>query len=151
MIYVVDASAAVEYLLRTAVGERVGALLADAALAAPELLDAEVLAVLRHEVALGSLESRRAGEAVTDLREWHIERVPHRPCARTRGRRPRCPSELIRSRAAWRRAGRGSAKVQSSHHVVHRSGAEPAARSRVPQRSLQAPPQPQNLSRLAHG
>jgi predicted nucleic acid-binding protein len=79
VIYVVDASAAVEYLLRTAVGERVGGLLADAALVAPELLDAEVLAVLRREVIGGRLEPRRAAEAVTDLRDWGVERLSHRP------------------------------------------------------------------------
>jgi predicted nucleic acid-binding protein len=79
LIYVVDASAAVEYLLRTAVGERVGGFIADAALVAPELVDAEVLAVLRREVAGGRLGAHRAGEALTDLRDWGIERLSHRP------------------------------------------------------------------------
>ena len=78
MILVVDASAAVEYLLVTALGERVGGLLEAAALAAPELLDAEVLAVLRREVLAGRLGERRAAEAVDDLRDWGIERLPHR-------------------------------------------------------------------------
>jgi predicted nucleic acid-binding protein len=74
----VDASAAVEYLLRTALGLRVAALLEDADLAAPELLDAEVLAVLRREVLAGRLAERRATEAVADLRDWGLERVAHR-------------------------------------------------------------------------
>jgi predicted nucleic acid-binding protein len=68
LILVVDASAAVEYLLLTPLGERVGDLLGGAALAAPELLDAEVLAVLRREVLAGRLRERRAAEAVDDLR-----------------------------------------------------------------------------------
>jgi predicted nucleic acid-binding protein len=75
---VVDASAAVEYLLVTGLGERVSELLEGAALAAPELLDAEVLAVLRREVLAGRLQERRASEAVDDLRAWGIERVAHR-------------------------------------------------------------------------
>ena len=79
MTFVVDASAAVEYLLLTAVGERVGGVLERAALAAPELLDAEVLAVLRREVLAGRLQEQRAMEAVDDLRDWGVERVPHRP------------------------------------------------------------------------
>src|SRR5205807_2476046 len=78
LILVVDASAAVEYLLVTALGERVGGLLEAATLAAPELLDAEVLAVLRREVLAGRLGERRAAEAVDDLRDWGIERLPHR-------------------------------------------------------------------------
>ncbi len=78
MIFVIDASAAVEYLLLTALGERVAGLLGEAALAAPELLDAEVLAVLRREVLAGRLRERRAAEAVDDLRDWSIERLAHR-------------------------------------------------------------------------
>ena len=78
MILVVDASAAVEYLLQTAIGHRVGELLDRADVAAPELMDAEVLAVLRREVMARRLESRRAAEAVDDLRAWNAERIAHR-------------------------------------------------------------------------
>jgi len=78
VIVVVDASAAVEYLLQTALGVRVGALIESADVAAPELLDAEVLAVLRREVLMGRLAERRATEAVSDLRDWGIERLPHK-------------------------------------------------------------------------
>ena len=77
-IYVVDASAAVEHLLRTTLGVRLEPILANAELAAPELLDAEVLAVLRREVLRGRLEETRAGEAVDDLAVWPVERLPHR-------------------------------------------------------------------------
>ncbi|HYC21797.1 MAG TPA: type II toxin-antitoxin system VapC family toxin [Candidatus Bathyarchaeia archaeon] len=79
MILVVDASAAVEYLLQTTIGQRVGGLLQEADLVAPELLDVEVLAVLRREVLAGRLAERRAREASVDLRDWGIERVAHRP------------------------------------------------------------------------
>ena len=75
---IVDASAAVEYLLQTRLGARVAELLGHARLAAPELLDAEVLSVLRRESLAGRLPERRAAEAVTDLRDWGVERVGHR-------------------------------------------------------------------------
>ncbi len=78
MILVVDASAAVEYLLQTTLGLRAASLLENADLAAPELLDAEVLAVLRREVLFGRLAERRATEAVTDLHDWGVERMAHK-------------------------------------------------------------------------
>jgi len=78
-MFVVDASAAVEYLLQTAVGVRVGGLLGGWPVVATELLDAEVLAVLRRLVLGRRLRPARATEAVADLRDWGIERVPHRP------------------------------------------------------------------------
>jgi predicted nucleic acid-binding protein len=34
--------------------------------------------VLRREVLSGRLNERRAGEAVTDLRDWGLERLSHR-------------------------------------------------------------------------
>jgi predicted nucleic acid-binding protein len=78
MILVLDASAAVEYLLQTRLGVRVGALIETADIGAPELLDAEVMAVLRREVLKGRLAERRATEAVGDLRDWGIYRLPHK-------------------------------------------------------------------------
>lgn len=75
----IDASAAVEYLLQTTLGMRAAALIEDADVAAPELLDAEVLAVVRREVLAGRLKEKRAAEAVMDLRDWGIERLTHRP------------------------------------------------------------------------
>ena len=79
MIVVVDASAAVEYLLQTSLGVRVASLIESADISAPELLDAEVLAVLRREVLAGRLVEERATEAVSDLRDWGLERLPHKP------------------------------------------------------------------------
>jgi len=69
---------AVEYLLQTDLGQRAARWLEGSDLVAPELLDAEVLAVLRREVLSGRLSETRASEAVTDLRDWGIERLPHR-------------------------------------------------------------------------
>jgi predicted nucleic acid-binding protein len=77
--FVVDASAAIELLLRTDVGLDVESLLGDETIFAPELLDAEVLAVFRREVALERLSRRRAEEAIEDLSDWGIERLRHRP------------------------------------------------------------------------
>lgn len=78
MILVVDASAAVEYLLRTKLGLALEAILDGAELAAPQLLDAEVLAVLRREVLAKRLLPKRAGEAIEDLLDWDVERLSHR-------------------------------------------------------------------------
>jgi predicted nucleic acid-binding protein len=79
---VVDASAAVEFLLRTAVGLRVEGAIGDASLFAPELLDVEVTAVLRREVLRGRLRSERAAEALDDLVEWDLVRLTHRELVR---------------------------------------------------------------------
>lgn len=78
MTLVIDASAAVEYLLQTSIGVRVAGIVETAELVAPELLDAEVLSVLRREVLAVRLDPSRAREAVSDLREWPLERIAHR-------------------------------------------------------------------------
>jgi predicted nucleic acid-binding protein len=82
MNVVIDASAAVEYLLRTAVGLRVEGLTADVNLFAPELLDAEVTAVVRRLVLRGKLRAARAVQALDDLVAWDIERISHRALVR---------------------------------------------------------------------
>lgn len=78
MNVVVDASIAVEVLLQTQLGQRAMGTLMPAALFAPELLDVEVLAVLRGEVLGGRLDATRAGQAIDDLRDWDVERIGHR-------------------------------------------------------------------------
>ena len=80
--YVVDASIAVEYLLRTPLGETVAGMIENAPLAAPELLDAEVLSVLRRAVLGGRIEPARALTAIEDLLLWPVERIPHRALVR---------------------------------------------------------------------
>lgn len=64
--------------MQTAVGIRAAHAIEESDLVAPELLDAEVLAVLRREVLSGRLAEARASEAVCDLRDWGVERLSHR-------------------------------------------------------------------------
>lgn len=78
MTYVIDASIAVEYLLRTEVGQRVADILQDALLIAPELLDVEVLSVIRRAVLQGRLDEQRALLSLTDLMAWPIDRIAHK-------------------------------------------------------------------------
>ena len=77
----VDASVAVEYLLRTPLGLTVANTLDSASLIAPELMDAEVLSVLRRAVLNGVLEEARAEMAVEDLAHWPVDRISHRSLA----------------------------------------------------------------------
>jgi predicted nucleic acid-binding protein len=77
--YVIDASAATEYLLRTPLGLKLASVIADSDLLAPELLDVEVLSVLRRAVLQRQLTEQRALLAIEDLMDWSIDRIPHRP------------------------------------------------------------------------
>ncbi len=79
--YVIDASVAVEYLLRTPLGITIGNSLENASLVAPELLDAEVISALRRAVLKGHLDEKRAVMALDDLAIWPIDRVSHRMLA----------------------------------------------------------------------
>ena len=71
--YVIDASIAVEYLLRTPLGLTVTELMETASLVAPELLDPEVLT--------RRLEAKRAQMVVDDLIAWPVDRISHRDLA----------------------------------------------------------------------
>jgi predicted nucleic acid-binding protein len=75
--YVIDASAATEYLLRTPLGLKLADVIEGAFLLAPELLDVEVLSVLRRAVLRGELIEQRALVAIEDLIDWSIDRIPH--------------------------------------------------------------------------
>ena len=75
--YVIDASAAAEYLLRTPLGRRLGELIEGAALVAPALVDVEVLSVLRRAVLHQKLAETRAQLAIQDLSDWPLDRIPH--------------------------------------------------------------------------
>ena len=76
---VIDASAAVEYLIGTAAGERVAERIgqADVALHAPHLLDLEVTHTLRRLVRSGTLDTARAEEAFVDLLALRVRRHAH--------------------------------------------------------------------------
>ena len=58
--FVIDASAATEYLLRTPLGIKVEAAIEQTSLIAPELLDVEVLSVLRRAVLRREITEQRA-------------------------------------------------------------------------------------------
>jgi predicted nucleic acid-binding protein len=75
--FVIDASAAAEYLLRTPLGQSLDDLLEDAFLMAPALLDAEVMSVLRRALLQKKIEEHRARLALEDLRDWPVDRIPH--------------------------------------------------------------------------
>lgn len=76
---VLDASAVIELLLRTATGKRVARRISarGQGLHAPHLVDVEVLQVLRRWEAHGALSPVRAAEAVADLSELDVRRHPH--------------------------------------------------------------------------
>jgi len=77
--YVIDASAATEYLLRTPLGLKLAGVIEDSVLLAPELLDVEVVSVLRRAVLRDQLTEQRALLAIEDLLDWSIDRISHRP------------------------------------------------------------------------
>ena len=81
--YVIDASAAFEYLLNTPSGLRVAELIETTPPIAPEMLDVEVMSALRGAVMRGAIEEAQALTALEDLALWPIERVSHRFLVRT--------------------------------------------------------------------
>jgi predicted nucleic acid-binding protein len=76
--YVLDASAAYEYLLRTSIGLTLVDTVENMSLVAPELIDVEVLSALRREVLGGRLEEQRALSALEDLVVLRVVRISHR-------------------------------------------------------------------------
>ena len=76
---VLDASAAVEWLLQTSVGQLIEKRLYSVreSLHAPHLLDIVVAQVLRRLVREGTVPGNRADEAVRDLLDLQITRYPH--------------------------------------------------------------------------
>ena len=79
--YVVDASVVVDYILKTPRGLAVGGVIEDAWLLAPEMVDAEVLSVMRREVLGGRLDPASARVAIEDMSAWPVERIPNRALA----------------------------------------------------------------------
>src|SRR5262249_25123873 len=76
---VLDASAAVDWLLQTPPGQRIEKriYLRSESLHAPHLLDLEVAQVVRRLVREGTVLERRADEAIEDLIDLSITRYPH--------------------------------------------------------------------------
>lgn len=76
---VVDASCLYEVLTDAEQAEQVRERLSlDTDQAAPHVIDAEVLGVLRRDHMLGRLDATAARQAVDDLRDWPGERYGHR-------------------------------------------------------------------------
>jgi predicted nucleic acid-binding protein len=78
---VADASAVVEMLLRTPIGERCRERLlgTDDALCAPHLLDVEVAQVLQRFALQAAISAERGAEALADLADLPLTRYPHGP------------------------------------------------------------------------
>jgi predicted nucleic acid-binding protein len=76
---VLDASAAVDWLLQTPAGQHIEKRLysRNETLHAPQLIDLEVTQVLRRLALQGLVSVRRADEAVRDLLDLRITRYPH--------------------------------------------------------------------------
>ncbi|MGA7291548.1 MAG: type II toxin-antitoxin system VapC family toxin [Terriglobales bacterium] len=76
---VLDASAAVDWLLQTPVGQRIENRIysRNETLHAPHLLDLEVTQVLRRLSRQGVISAHRANEAVRDLLDLRVNRYPH--------------------------------------------------------------------------
>ena len=77
---VVDASCLYEVVVDTPAAEPIRArLAADEDHAAPHVVDAEVLGVIRRHHLAGRLDATAAGQAIEDLRDWPGERFSHGP------------------------------------------------------------------------
>lgn len=80
IVLVVDASVLAPALADdTADGDAARACLRGHSLAAPELIDLEVISVWRRQVMASQLEDRRADLALADLLDLPMRRVSHRP------------------------------------------------------------------------
>ena len=80
---VVDASCVAEVVLAGPDAESVRArLAADPEQAAPHLVDAEVLSVVRRARLRGDVDGTAAALAISDLESWPATRVDHRPLLR---------------------------------------------------------------------
>jgi len=83
-VIVLDASAAIEWLLQTSSGVEIArwVLSSGESLHAPHLLDVEVTQVLRRAVNTRAVSVDRAREAVEDLLQLRLQRYPHFPFLR---------------------------------------------------------------------
>lgn len=79
-VLIVDASCLFEVVADTARADDVRArLVLDIDHAAPSVIDAEVVGVIRRDHLRGRLDATAAAQAVQDLRDWPGERFGHRP------------------------------------------------------------------------
>jgi predicted nucleic acid-binding protein len=80
-VIVLDASAAIEWLLQSVAGMKVEERIFSrtVTLHAPHLLDLEVAQVLRRYLAAGLITAARADHALEDLGDLPLTRYPHHP------------------------------------------------------------------------
>jgi predicted nucleic acid-binding protein len=78
-VIVLDASAAIDWLLQTPAGGRIEQRIysRNESLHAPHLLDLEVTQAVRRLAQEGTVSARRADEAIQDLLDLRIARYPH--------------------------------------------------------------------------
>jgi predicted nucleic acid-binding protein len=78
-VIVLDASAAVDWLLQTSAGQRIEQRIYshNESLHTPHVFDLEVTQVLRRLVREGAVPAHRADEAIRDLLDLRITRYPH--------------------------------------------------------------------------
>jgi predicted nucleic acid-binding protein len=78
-VIVLDASAAIDWLLQTAAGQRIETRIYSRgeSLHAPHLLDLEVAQVLRRLVRETTVSAQRADQALQDLLNLRVTRYPH--------------------------------------------------------------------------
>jgi predicted nucleic acid-binding protein len=78
-VIVLDASAAIDWLLQTAVGQQIETRIYSRgeSLHAPHLLDLEVAQVLRRLVREAAVSAQRADQAIEDLLSLRVTRYPH--------------------------------------------------------------------------
>jgi predicted nucleic acid-binding protein len=78
-VIVLDASAAVDWLLQTSAGQRIEKRIyaQHESLHAPHLIDLEVAQVLRRLARERTISASRAEEAVSDLSDLRLTRYPH--------------------------------------------------------------------------
>jgi predicted nucleic acid-binding protein len=78
-VIVLDASAAIDWLLQTPAGQRIETRIYSRAesLHAPHLLDLEIAQVLRRLVREATVSAQRADQAIEDLLSLRVTRYPH--------------------------------------------------------------------------
>jgi predicted nucleic acid-binding protein len=78
-VIVLDASAAVDWLLQTAAGQQIESRIYQRGetLHAPHLLDLEIAQVLRRLVREGAVSAPRADQSIQDLLDLRVTRYPH--------------------------------------------------------------------------
>jgi predicted nucleic acid-binding protein len=78
-VIVLDASAAIDWLLQTPAGRRIEQRIysRNESLHAPHVFDLEVTQALRRLAQAGTVSARRAEEAIQDLLDLRIARYPH--------------------------------------------------------------------------